>query len=410
MTTTEAAELPFVRSSERGDFKQCPRKWYWRYVERLVPTTVKVGARDFGTGIHLAMAEYYVPEPNISYTQSVEKRRGRPMLETWEEWCKETRNYATKDEKSRKQFNEEEFNEMVEMGRYLLGEHMRVYCGDPQWQVIAREETFAATIANAAVNVGTIDLVVRDLSTGYVWIVDHKTAGQFPGESSYNLDDQGGSYSSIATTILRHKNLIGPQERVRGIIYNVLRKGKRDERPRNPEGLYTNKPKKTHYVAQLTERAREDVWDEGEVAKAEYIKRLPSHSIDWMIQEAEELGMTVYGEPSKIQPQPNLKRYTVERTAKQQRRQLQRVVDDVQAMTAVRIGTLPILKAPGKLCGWCDFFQLCQLEEDLGDTEGMKEALFRRLDPYHDHRQGAANSKLSVAADKDLKHVPQGGA
>lgn len=346
------AELPLVRSSERGAFKQCPQKWYWSYIEKLVPSSVVVGAREFGTGIHLAMAEYYVPEPIVVGVPSIDSRRGRPMLETWEEWCTETRNWGTRNDKARKQFNEEEFDEMVVMGRYLLEEHMRVYGGDPDWQVIAREETFAANIRNKAIAVGTIDLVVRQLSTGHVWIVDHKTAKSFPGETSYNMDDQGGSYSSLATTILRHKGLIGSSERVRGIIFNVLRKGKRDDRPRNEEGLYLNKN----------------------------------------------------GSVSKIQPQSVLKRYDVHKTRSQQKHQLQRIVDDVEVMNAVRQGVIPVTKSPQKLCGWCDFFQLCQLDEDMGDTDSLKKALFVTRDPYHDHREGASNSKLTVEADKGLKH------
>ena len=72
-------------------------------------------------------------------------------------------------------------------------------------------------------------------------------------------------------------------------------------------------------------------------------------------------------------------------------------------MDMARKGLIPILKAPSMLCTYCDFFQLCQLEESRGDTEGMIDILYKERDPYHDHRDGAANSKLSVAADTDLK-------
>ncbi|QNJ55372.1 nuclease [Gordonia phage LittleFella] len=346
------AELPFVRSSERGDFKKCPQSWYWRYVEWLVPSSAKLQGRDFGTAWHLAAAEYYIPEGSEGLDRPIEERRGRPMMETFDEWVRETRNWQTRNDKVARDFNAEEFEEEAEKIRHGIREHMAEYKGDPDWQVIAREETFAANIDGKAIDVGTIDLVVRVISTGEIWIVDHKTAKQAPNQAAYEMEDQGGSYCSIATTVLRHKGLIGPKERIKGIIFNFIMKKKPDERPRNEEGLYLNKN----------------------------------------------------GTVSKVQPTSPLLRFDIRRTPKQQRHQLQRIVDDVTVMDAARKGVIPIIKAPGRLCPFCDFFALCKLDENRGDVEGMKDVMFKKLDPYHDHREGAENSKLSVKADKGLKH------
>lgn len=402
--SNDIQELPFVRSSERGSFKNCPQQWYWSYVRQIVPISVEFGAREFGTGWHLAMAEYYIPG----------KKRGRPLLETWEEWCEETRKALTLTEKDRKKWDEggkETFLEMAEMGRFMLREYMKEYASvpdespeahevcDPEWEVICREETFAANIDNKAINIGTIDLVIRN-AEGEIWIVDHKTGKGFPSDASYNLDDQGGSYGAIATTILRHKNLIGPKERVKGIIFSFARKATEDKRPQNPEGLYTNQPLKAHYARQIAEVVE---LEPGEtVASVE--KDMMKQNLAFLKAEAEALELTVYGEPSKLQPSPVFKRYEIRRTRKEQQHQLQRVVKDVTVMDMARKGEIPILKAPGKLCPYCDFFQLCQLDEAQGDTEGMIGMLFKSRDPYHDHREGAENSKLSVAADSNLKH------
>lgn len=35
-----AAELPWVRTSERGSFKKCMQQWQWCYIERLVPVNM----------------------------------------------------------------------------------------------------------------------------------------------------------------------------------------------------------------------------------------------------------------------------------------------------------------------------------------------------------------------------------
>ena len=89
-------------------------------MEQIVPISTELGAREFGTGWHLAMAEYYIPGKN----------RGRPLLETWEEWCEETRKTLTLTEKDRKKWNDggkEAFLEMAEMGRFMLREYMAEY-------------------------------------------------------------------------------------------------------------------------------------------------------------------------------------------------------------------------------------------------------------------------------------------
>ena len=72
-------------------------------------------------------------------------------------------------------------------------------------------------------------------------------------------------------------------------------------------------------------------------------------------------------------------------------------------MHAIRGGLLPITKAPGDHCAWCDFRDLCDVDEQGGDVEDYAKAAFRRRDPYADHRIGAANSKTSVKADTEAK-------
>ncbi|AWY06159.1 exonuclease [Gordonia phage Suzy] len=375
-------ELPFVRSSERGAYKSCPQRWYWAYVEKLVPSAVVLGARDFGTGLHLAMAEFYIPG----------LKRGRDLIETFDEWARQAKNEATATEKGRKNFNEAEFNEECEKIRHALREHMRITNGNPHWEVIANERTFAADIRGKAIAVGTIDLVIRDTKTGKLWIIDWKTSKGFPHPEAYKFNDQGGSYSAIATTILRHLGLIGPQEKIKGMVFVVLRKVLPDERPQNPDGLYCNQPKKDHYIDQL---GKELEYEPGELEKMT-LKQLQA--------EALENEVVVYGDVSKNQPMPVIKDYPVERTVKQQSHQLKRLVDDVTVMDMARKGEIPILKAPGSLCPYCDFFQLCEMDESQGDVEGMKQLMFRKRDPYHDHREGAQNSKLSVTADSKLKY------
>lgn len=326
-----AAELPWVRTSERGSFKKCMQQWQWCYIERLVPVNMVIGAREFGTGIHLCMERYY----------KVGTERGVPLVDTWNEWCDEVGksgvSFTNEDD-------EKDWMDKKVMGRELLELHQEVYLGDPQWEVIATEIHFQAIINGKAIGVGTIDLVVRNIETGKIYIVDHKTCSSFPNFDWLELDDQCGSYSTIAETILRDKGLIGPRERVSGMLYNYIRKGKVDDRPVDELGRSLNKD----------------------------------------------------GTVSKRQPAPLLHRHPVGRTVKEKNRQLQRMADDVFVMDMARKGELPILKAPSQNCPWCDYFMLCRIDESKGDTDMFKQRMFKTRDPYADHRAGAESSKIFV--------------
>ncbi len=337
-------EVRMVRSSERGTFKKCMQQWYWAYVEEIQPVNRKPGARDFGTGVHLALAEYYIPG----------KKRGKDLGETFTKWIDSEEKLSkakirvSTDEET---YDPKIFMDMKELGLLLLEEYEFIYGGDPHWEVIAPEIPFQAMINSEVVNLGTIDLVVRDLNDDQIKIVDHKTCGQFPNFDFLDLDDQCGSYSAIAQTILRAKGLIGPKEIVRGMEYNYIRKGRPDERPVNDEGLSLNKD----------------------------------------------------GSVSKRQPTPLMKRHFIRKTNAEKRRQLERIVDDAKLMRMAANGDVPILKSVSRDCTWCDFFQLCRIDESGGDTDMFKSRMFHRRDPYADHRDGAENSKISVSTARKTR-------
>jgi len=301
----------------------------------------------FGTGIHLCMAEFYIPG----------RKRGRPLLDTWQQYTKDT--YAkVKIETGWDSAKREEFIDARKLGREMLTYYMDVTHGDPHWEVIAPERRFQALIPDPknpkrpiVRYVGTWDLAVRDLNDGFPKLVDHKTRKALP--SAYELavlemDDQAGPYLSLGTRILRREGLIGEKESIRDMEYNFLIKRVKDKRPQNEFGQYLNKD----------------------------------------------------GTVSKVQPPPPFLRHSVGRTLKARNRQIQRIQDDAVVMRAVRNGELPILKNVTKDCAWCDFFELCQVDEQGGDVETMKAMSFRKHDPYADHREGAENSKTSVANKK----------
>lgn len=374
----DTTELPWVRTSERSSFKRCPQQWYWGYIEKIEPATQVMGAREFGTGIHLAMERFYQPG----------KERGVPLLETWDAWCAE-------QDKSGIKFETEEgetaWMDAKDLGRIILTEYMRVTKGDPDWTVIAAELHFQINVNDQAVNLGTIDLVVRD-ADGDIWIIDHKTCARFPNFDWLDLDDQNGSYSAVATTILRDKGLIGPREKVKGFLYNFIRKAEPDTRPLDDKGRARNKPVKRHYIEAILKHDAVD--DQHYEVATKAWNKLTLAELD---VEAKDRGLTVYGDISKTPYAPVVYRHRLPRTVKEKNRQLQRIQEDVQMMDMARKGQIPIMKVPTKDCpSFCDYFTLCRIDESKGDTETFKKRMFKPKDPYADHREGAESSKVFV--------------
>ncbi len=177
--------------------------------------------------------------------------------------------------------------------------------------------------------------------------------------------------------------------------YNFLRKAMRDTRPKNPQGLACNLPKVDNYREQLAAMS----------ANPESKAKILALSFPKLKLLAEQWDATIYGDPSKVQPVPNLKRFYVGRTPKERNAQIRRVGAEVIIMDAFRDGKLPLIKNPTKDCTWdCHFFDMCEIDEAGGDIEGFKDKAYIRQDPYADHRQGAQNSKSTVAADSEKVH------
>ncbi len=391
-------DLPLLRQSERTCFRRCPQQWWWSYREGLVPRRVNSGAAWFGTGIHLALAEWYIPG----------KKRGRDPLETWAEYTKDSYEAI----KVQPDFVDEDFANWEDakvLGQEMLEMYMEKYGEDSEWEVIAVEWRFAVTIPDPnnpkkaiAVDVGTFDLVIRHRVTGKIWLVDHKTCKAFEFKH-LTIDDQGGSYCALATFALREAGLIGPKEAVSGIIYNFLRKQRRDTRPENELGQKLNKPEKKHYAAALAKNP-----DPADPAQADE-KFWMKHTLAKLELTAEAQGLVVGGEVSKVQPKPIFYRHEVTRTLRERNKQIKRIGTEVSIMNKFRNGELPLYKNPTKDCAWqCDYFDLCELDETDGDMEDMKDMMFTVRDPYHDHREGAFNSKTSVVADAERKKIPSG--
>lgn len=355
-----------VRNSERSSFKKCQSQWNWGWNQGLVPNQIKQDARWFGTGIHLVLAEYYTPPGSNGFV------RGRNPLETWEEYCA-GHNAMLKAGDYYDDDAEYEFVKARELGESMLTEYLKNYGEDPHWEVLMPETRFEANIPFTADQlrrevpavlygygddqriigkiVGTFDMPVRDHSfpKPRIMIVDHKTTNKRENTKHLVKDDQAGTYIAVGTGYLRKLGFISGKEAIDGMIFSYLRKAKPPDKPRNAQGQVLNKD----------------------------------------------------GSVSKVQPAPLFWREQVMRGKANRLRQVERIAEDMEQIAMARQGLLPILKSPGEHCNWCDFSDLCDIDENGDDVQGFIEAVFRRTDPYADHREGAINSKESVSAKKE---------
>jgi hypothetical protein len=360
-----------LRTSERATFKRCPARWNWSYLENLVSIRSKP-ALWFGTAVHEALAAWYLEGT----------KRGPHPAETIATVLDGMRKIVVYDEE-----DEAKYVDACLLGEQMMNRYVEFYGTDPSWEVIATEQTFQVWIPHPdGTNtrwiryVGTADGVFRDLETDEIFLMEHKTAAAIRTDH-LPLDDQAGSYWAVMNSKLRRMDILGPKESIAGIRYNFLRKALDDDRPKNAEGLATNKPQKKHYIEALQAIGVTHIaGGTGSVA----IEKAKLEDLETACSWGQ---IPVLGDVSDRQPPPYFERVDVYRSQNQRRTMIKRIQDEGRHMEAMRTGLLPIYKVPTKDCSWCEFFRLCQMDEEGSEFfEDFKEAEFVTRDPYGDHR------------------------
>lgn len=298
----------------------------------LVTKGIPATALWFGTGVHIALADWY----DIGF------HRGRKPWLTFRDWVgEEITEYV---ETTPNGFGEREFEDAKVLGENMLRGYVDLYGRDEDLETLAVEQPFQIELLDEdgtpiAIVAGTFDGVLYDHEDGEIYLWEHKTAKQIR-TSFLALDDQAGTYYAVASNVLREQGILGPKEHIKGVLYNYLRKAKPDDRPQDERGLYLNKD----------------------------------------------------GSISKNQPAAAYHREVIERNPGEVNKQLSRIRDEVKLMNAMRDGTMPVIKNTSYDCTFCQFFELCQLDEK-GNKRAVRQymkAAFAERDPYADHRKSAA--------------------
>lgn len=193
-------------------YKMCPRKYYYEHIMKIVPAKPPKSLVA-GRCMHKLLESYYLGNENPleEFDRYAAKEiallpKGyvlddiyeeidlvRKVGEAYIEWAKEGDKFKVKKVN----------------GETCVEKEFKVPIFPAGVRDLNRVKRGKGVLA------GRFDLIVED-EYGHTWLVDHKTASQFPDESLLKLDVQMNYYFWAATLIFGTE--------FKGIIYNVLRK------------------------------------------------------------------------------------------------------------------------------------------------------------------------------------------
>lgn len=266
-----------------------------------------------------------------------------------------------------------------ELGWAMLTEYVNEYGNDSDWEILQPEMAFQIDVYDKqgrylCTLVGSVDGPARNRKTGRIALFEHKTAKSIKEvriNSGYG--EQGLTYWWALNMWLRHIGELKEGQLVDQVIYNFLRKGFPDERPRNANGYALNKPKKDDLIAALA-------------AKDIYLPGKPT--IELLTSACTEAGIQpeLLGEISAKQPAPLFDRQPLELGETELLRFQRRLRMQAWEMNEVRAGRIPIYKNPTMDCDWdCPFKFACEIHEMGGDHEAVLEFEFKEWSPYEAH-------------------------
>jgi PD-(D/E)XK nuclease superfamily len=334
-----APSLPIVTTSSRSLMKRCPQAWWWRYVDGYQSKgDSSPDALWFGIGVHNALAEWY----------QLGTRRGPHPADTFEKWVNGEIRFikAAMAERDAEWYDEPKYEDAAELGVAMLEGYVDKWGDDERWYVLAVERPIKVRITNVgrpvAIFWSTWDGVFRDQLDGSIYLMEHKTASQI--RTAYlELDDQAGSYYSVASTVLRADGTLKPKEDIEGIQYNFLRKAMPDDRPTNALGESLNK--------------------DGSVSK-----RQPTAAF--------------------VRPEPVL------RSRGEVKSQMEALQKETEIAIKLLDGSIPVTKTPTKDCpNSCEFFDMCILHNRGGEAwKTLARSTFKKVDPFDRYRKSSGDS------------------
>lgn len=399
-------DVIYIRTTERKSWRTCRQQWWWGHIDRLHSVATRPALR-FGDISHQSLAAWYVPG----------RKRGRKPWLTFEAVYNQQIEDGLRDFSIRLDEDEAWVN-ALELGLEMMHNYVAHWEDDDSMEIICPEFPFQVWMTDKRGRrlrvlgqdgklypvryVGKFDALYRDHSQPHtqVGLLETKTAASI-NTAYLGLDEQAGSYWAMAPLVLPRYKWHGQPILRRGqdidfIMYNFLRKAKPDTRPRSADGAYLNKPKRDVLA--------------GEVRRLGL--RASSNRVDDLMRCLSDAGVDplLLGDVSKKQPAPFFHRQRVYRDTVDRQNLMQRIRMEAYEMGLVRAGKLPVYKNPSgnypdQHCLACQFKDMCELHENGGDWEQLRDFTMVHWDPYADHDdrdwtydEESQTSALSAAA------------
>ena len=171
-----------VTYSELDAYRQCPLKHKWSYKDRWVPNQPGA-ALVRGSLWHLVLECHYT---------WIQRFPNDPKVNT--EFLREWMNQHLLHDESG---NQSENQVLIE---WMYAGYLENYGLDPDWSLVQIEQS--GQVPLPAPEGGRKfdlrfknDLLIRNLKTGQLWLVDHKSARDFTRQTEIDIDDQFGLYT-----------------------------------------------------------------------------------------------------------------------------------------------------------------------------------------------------------------------
>jgi hypothetical protein len=265
------------------------------------------------------------------------------------------------------------WQEAGELGEAMLNHYVETYGKDDLWRVLVTEQRFQVPILNRrkrqiGIYTGIMDLVMQNRSDKRIQVWDHKTAASI-NTGYLILDEQASAYWTFGVEWLYANGLLKPDQKLWGMMFNFLRKAAKDERPRNDDGHYLNKPEKKPLL---------------EVFKREGRTVPKGATVDDLIAILGDRALLL-GEISKTQPAKYFHREPVWRDEYDRQQVRRRVLDEMRDMTAVMDPANPTsaYKNPSQMnCPGCGYRDVCELHEAGQDWKEMVKHTMETWKPF----------------------------
>lgn len=231
-----------VSYSELDTFRQCPLKHHLLYQRRWTKPAREGGALDKGTLWHICMEAHYGV---IKVVQ--DENKGRVPAKLVKATLVLAREEVMKHLVHPISGAQTETQELIE---WMYNGYVEQYGVDELWRVIAIEHQIKLALPmpggapSRYILKAKLDMIMREWSTGLLWVWDHKSGADLPNKMDLEIDDQFGLY----TWLMRQ---VG--KKIAGTMHNAARTTRNaGDRPENQDA--DGKPLKSSQKKQTLEQ------------------------------------------------------------------------------------------------------------------------------------------------------------